>query len=180
MIKKFQLLYVSALCCVILGGCDELDKLTQFNMNYETTYTVPSTAGIDLPLNLSTPDIATDSESKYENNNTSKDLVEEIFLKGLDLTITSPDDGDFNFLKSVTIYINAEGLSEEKIAWKEDIPNDNSINLSLETTDNDLKEFIKKDEFSLRVHTVTDEAIESDHDIKVESVFEVNAKVLGV
>jgi len=163
-----------------LVGCDELDKLTQFNLTYNTSYTVPSSTGIDLPLNLFTPDVSTNSESKFENNNTAKNLVEEIMLKELHLTLTSPSGGDFNFLKSVTIYIDAEGVDEQRIAWKENIPNDDLTQLSLETSGADLKAFIKKDEFNLRVNTVTDEVIESDHEIDVETVFRVNAKVLGV
>jgi len=51
--------------------------------------------------------------------------------------------------------------------------------LELETSGEDIKEFIKKDEFKLRVNTVTDEALASDHHIDIYSIFHVDAEILG-
>jgi len=51
--------------------------------------------------------------------------------------------------------------------------------LFLDLADVDLKEFIKKDKFVLRLNTVTDELINSDQYIDVYSVFFVDAKILG-
>ncbi|HFX18281.1 MAG TPA: hypothetical protein ENK64_04010 [Flavobacteriales bacterium] len=163
----------------LVSACEKLDKLTQFNMEYNETITIPASAGIDLPFNIITPDVDTNSESTFEINDTRKDLIEKINLKTLDLTITSPPDADFSFLKSIKIYISAEGLPEVKIAWKDDIPaNANKINL--EVTDRDLKDYIKADKFKLRVETVTNELISQDHEIKVHAVFFVDAKILGI
>jgi len=49
----------------------------------------------------------------------------------------------------------------------------------LETTGTDLKEYIKADEFKLRVNTITDEVIATDHQIDINSVFFVDVKILG-
>ena len=163
----------------LLTGCKKIDKLTQFEMDYTATIVIPSSTVINLPFNLLTPDIESDSESEFAVNNTHKDKVEEIILKSLNLSISSPSHADFSFLESINIYIVAEGLSEEIISWKTDIPEDIGSMLSLETADTDLKEYIKKDEFSLRLNTVTDELITSDYQIKLEAIFFVDAKILG-
>jgi hypothetical protein len=97
----------------------------------------------------------------------------------LDLTITSPSNADFSFLKSINVYISAEGLNEVKIAWKENVPSDVTL-LSLDVTGVDLKEYIKADKFSLRLNTETDELLASDHHIDVHSAFFVDAKILGI
>ncbi len=97
----------------------------------------------------------------------------------MDMTIQSPSNGKFGFLKSVEIYISAQGLPEEKIAWKNNIPSDIGNYLELETSGADLKEYIKKDKYTLRLSTVTDEILTSDHQINVHSIFTVDAKVLG-
>lgn len=168
--------------CIILTtfGCKKLDKLTQFDMEFNETFVIPSSTGINLPINILTPDISTNSESAFAVNDTRKDLVEEIKLTTLTLTLTSPTNADFSFLKSISVYISAEGLTETKIAWKDNIPNDVGGVLVLELTGVDLKEFIKKDNFALRMNTVTDELLTSDHSIDLHSVFFVDAKILGI
>ncbi|MCF8254667.1 MAG: hypothetical protein K9I36_08920 [Bacteroidia bacterium] len=160
-------------------ACKKVDKLTKFNLNYEENVTIPSSTGINLPFNILSPDITTNSESSFSVNNTRKDLIESIKLTKLDLEIISPSNGNFNFLKSVDIYISADGLAETKIAYKENIPNNVGSKLSLDLTDTDLKEYIKKDKFSLKLVSVTDEFIATDYKIKISTSFFVDAKILG-
>ena len=163
----------------VLWSCKKVDEFTQFDMEYNQSVVIPASTGIQLPFNIFTPDIESNSTSTFAVNDTRKDLVEEIQLKQLGLTLTSPSDGDLGFLKSIEVFLSAEGLSEIRVAWDEDIPSDVGKNLELQTTDTDLKEYIKKDEFTIRLNTVTDEALTSDHHIDVRSVFFVDAKILG-
>jgi len=164
---------------VLLSGCKKIDALTKFNMEFNETVVVPASTGINLPFNVLAPDVETNSESTFAINDTRKDLIEEIKLTALDLTLTSPATEDFGFLKSISVFLSAEGLSEIKVAWKEVVPDNAGKTLILDITDSDLKEYIKKDKFSLRLNTVTDEFLTSDYHIKVHSVFFVDAKVLG-
>jgi len=124
--------------------------------------------------------MTTESESTFESNDTRKDLIESIKLKTIKLTIDTPQDGDFNFLKEIHVYINAEDLEEVEIANAFDLEDTNSKTITLEVTDQELKEFIKKDTFSLRVKTVTDETISETHDITIDTKFRVDAEILGV
>lgn len=163
---------------ISIFGCNVIDKLTQFDMEFNETAVIPSSTGINLPFNILTPDIETNSESTFAVNDTRKDLIEEIILKTLDLKITSPSNADFSFLKSINLYISAVGLNEVKIAWKDNIPSDATI-LNLDVTGVDLKEYIKADKFSLRLNTETDELLASDYHIDIHSVFFVDAKILG-
>ena len=148
-------------------------------MDYDTQVTIPSTTGINLPFDVLTPDTETNSESTFESNDTRKDLVEEIKLTKLQLEVTTPSDADFSFLESIEVYISAEGLDEILIASKVEVPESVSV-LDLEVMNTDLKEYIKKDNYSLRLNTVTDEAISQDHEIDVKSTFFVDAKILGL
>jgi len=176
---KIRIILISFLIASIYS-CKTLDKLTQFNMDYDQSIVIPSSTGVDLPFNIQTPDVESNSESTFAVNDTRKDLIEKIQLTDLTLTLTSPAGADFGFLKSISVFISAEGLSETKIAWKEDIPDNPGTVLTLETTGVDLKEYIKKDKFSLRLNTVTDELITSDHHIDMHSVFFVDAQILGL
>lgn len=165
---------------IIIAACDKVDELTKFNVEYISSVTIPSSTVIDLPLEVFTPDMETNSDSEFEVNDTRKDLIEEIKLTELVLKITSPDNADFSFLESLDVYIFAEGLDEMKIASKEVIDTNAGDTLDLDVLDIDLKEYIKKDKFNLRINTVTDEAITSEHTIDVKSTFFVDAKILGI
>ena len=165
---------------VAIMACDSLDELTQFKINYDQEVVIQSSAVVDLPFNVFTPEINSNSESTFENNDTHKDLIEHIELRSMTLEISTPTDGNFNFLNSIQIYISAENEEEVRIAWKDDIPANSSKVIHLDTSSDDLKAFIKKDAFKLRLETVTDELITSDHHIDVRSEFFVDAKILGL
>ena len=176
--KKSQLTYFIAF--VLLLNCSVVDELTKFDLDYQTNYSVQSSTLINTPFDFQTPDITTESESTFENNDTRKDLIESIKLKTIKLTIETPEDGDFNFLKEIHIYINAEDIEEVEIANAFNLEDNNATTLTLEVTDEELKEFIKKDRFNLRVKTVTDETINETHEITIDTKFRVDAEILGV
>lgn len=164
-------------CC--LFSCQKLENLTtKFKMAFNTTVTVPSSLGVNLPIDLFTPPITTDSEAQFESNNTRKDLVQEIFLETMSISVTSPADKELNFLKSLHIYINAEDLPELLLAFHENVPSNAGASLSLQTTGDDFKEYITKETYTLRVKAVTDELISQDIDLGVRSGFLVHARLL--
>ena len=175
--KKLTLIGIGV---AIFMACNDLEKLTEFNMSYHSSVTIQKSTGLDLPITVFTPDVETNSESEFAVNDTRKDMVEDITLTGLDMTITSPTSQTFGFLKSIEVFIEADGLPEVQVAYQEEIPEEVGNVLSLETTGQNLKEYIIKDKFNLRVKTVTDEILSHDTDIKIDSRFFVNAKVLGL
>ncbi len=163
-----------------LSQCDQLDNLTKFDVDYNTSITIESTFGTDVPFDVATPEVTTNSESEFEMNDTRTNLIEEITLKQLTMQITSPSDGNFDFLNDIEVYMSADGLDEIKVAWKNNIPETIGNVLELETSDADLQEYIKKDAFQLRVKTTTDKLLSQDQDIDIQSVFHVDAKILGI
>lgn len=174
-----QVLFALAAIAVFgLSSCD-FDEFTQFDMEFNSSITVPASSGINLPFDLFTPEITTNSESTFGSNNTSADLIESIKLTAMNLDITAPGDRDFDFLNSIKIYIDADGLSELMIASLTDIPADVD-NIELEVNDNDLKDYLTKDKFKLRVETVTDEFLNNDVNIDVKSTYRVDASILGL
>ncbi|MGB2761090.1 hypothetical protein [Maribacter stanieri] len=173
--------YISFICLLVLfTACDKIDELTKFDMEYSQRATIPSSTGINLPFDVFTPEMETNSESTFAVNDTRKDLIEEIKLTDLELVMISPEEADFSFLNSIEVYISADGLEEILIANLDEVPEDAGNVITLDTSDTDLKEYIKKDEFSLRLNTVTDELMSTDHELEVNSTFFVDAKILGL
>ena len=85
----------------LLNSCKKVDQFTQFNMDFNNEIIIPSTIGINLPINILTPEMETNSESTFELNDTRKDLIEEIRLTSLTISLQSPNGADFSFLESI-------------------------------------------------------------------------------
>ncbi len=178
--KKFRtsVFMLTALFGLILLACEKLDDLTKFQMDYTTEMSIASTSVLNSPIEFFSPDIETNAESQFAINDTRKDLIEELTLTQLTLTLKSPSNSDFSFLKSVEIFIEADGLKEIRVAYITDIPSDSKF-LELITESTDLQEYIKKDEFQLKAKIITDEFTSQNHVIDIYSLFDVDAKVLG-
>lgn len=175
-----KLIFASSLFAILfLTQCKKLDKLTQFNLDYKSNASVPPNTVINLPLDLFTPDMTTNYEEQMKNNDTRSDLVEEIKITGIDMVVINPQGGNFDFLKSINVYISAEGLPEKEVAWKTSVP-DGLTRLQLDYTGDNLKDYVAKNTIKFRVKTVTDKSVTQTIDIEVNSHFRVNAKVLGV
>ncbi|MFT4756201.1 MAG: hypothetical protein ACI91R_000846 [Vicingaceae bacterium] len=159
-------------------GCKELEKLTQFTMSFNSKITIPSTSIVDLPVSVRTPAIPTNSEALFSQNETNAASIDEIQLQSMTLTIDNPANSTFNFFKSVEVFMDADGLSEVSLGSKTDVV-DGLISLDLTTTGANIKEYILRNEFTIRVQTTTDETINSDHEININTVFFVDAKILG-
>ncbi|RLD53309.1 MAG: hypothetical protein DRI94_00240 [Bacteroidetes bacterium] len=150
-------------------------KLLTFDISDSTTTTVDANIlPFQLPVELPTPDVTTNSENEFAQNDTKVELVKEIILKKLELTITSPSDKTFSFLKSIEIYISADGEDEMKLAWNDDVQS-NAKNIELETTNSALDKYVKKDKYKLRTKVVTKETLTQSVDIKIDFTFQVTA-----
>jgi hypothetical protein len=169
-------LLVTSLLC----GCNKLHKLTQFNMDYDSDIVFNAGLPINLPVNISTPDMATNSEQEFAVNDTRKDMIESIKLTQLKLNITSPSGKTFSFLKEVHLFISAPNLPEIEIANKLAIDDGVGSELLLTVFDLELQDYIKADKFVLKVNTTTDQILTSDVHVHVYSNFFVDAKILGL
>ncbi|MCB0732942.1 MAG: hypothetical protein H6608_06350 [Flavobacteriales bacterium] len=175
-----QLIFSTILLATLFtSACKKLNKIVQFNLDYKTQVTIPSTTGIDLPFNVLTPDIETNAQSSFEANDTRKDLINSIELSKLTLTVKSPQGEDFSFLKSAKVFIDADGLDEKEVAVIDPVPSNAGSVIELVPTGADLAPYIKADQFTLKVRTITDEALTRDHTIEVFSRFHVEGRLIG-
>jgi hypothetical protein len=178
--SKIVVLLLTGLIAISCKKSDDiLESLTHFS--YEPTYVVkvPATPIASLPVDFLTPEISTQSDVEYSANNTRADLVKHIELSQLDLTVVSPGDGTLSFLKSITIYAKADGLSEVKVAFKDQVPDAVGGTLLLDVTGVDLTEYFKKDKYQLRISVVTDEVVKEDYEINAHAKFDFEANALN-
>ena len=153
-------------------------KLFTFEVSDSTTTTVDvNFLPFKIPKEIPTLPITTNSEKEFAQNNTKVELVKEIILKQLDLTITSPNDKTFSFLKSIEVYISADGEEETKLAWNNSVQSD-AKSIELETTDSALDRYVKKNKYNLRTKVTTKETLFNSVDIKIDFTFRVTADLL--
>lgn len=172
------------LIALIVIGCRKddgvIDRLTHFNFETDYVVKVPASPVVtSVPVDIITPEIATHSDIAFSANKTRADLVEQIKLTQLDLSVKTPEGGTLTFLKSVDIYARAEGLPEVRVAYKDQVPADVGATLSLDVTDADLTEYFKKTTYQLRISVTADEVIMEDYGVNAHGKFFVDAKVLG-
>lgn len=178
MLQKSYLLLIATFF-ISLSSCEKLKDLTTFSINNTSSITIPASPLVtSSPISITTPGVESNTEQAFSNNNTKANLVEEAILESLTLEITSPSDQKFDFLNEIEIYIKAEGLNEVLLASRMDIPESIGSSLELETTGENLKEYIKKENFSIKTKVLTDKVLNNDVDIDVKMEFKIRAKVL--
>lgn len=168
-----RLVYPALLLFLI--GFSSCKKLISFKMEYDDTATIPANALINIPFDIVTQQQTTNSQQTFENNGTASDLISRVELTNLDLSILTPASEDFNFLKSVEIFLSAPELSEIRVAYNTNVPNNGLRELPLTCEDHDLKEYLKKSSYSIRVKAETDEAITQNVEVNIHSKFTVDA-----
>ncbi len=168
---------ITLLGCVTLS-CkktkEEVDKLTEFDIDYTTNLTVPSqTLAINVPVDFSTPDISTNSLSKFSENNTTKDLVSEIKLSKFKISVAT---GNLDFLKSLNIYIKSSS-GETLIGSKTNIPT-GIMEANLDLLDVNIKNFIVEPTMKFRVTVVIDASTVNGQNLKMDQTVRVKATLI--
>jgi hypothetical protein len=177
--KKIAALCLTAFLGIGIFSCkktkEKINSLTEFDMSYSTTFTLPATGVIvNTPVDFTTPDVETNSESIFASQKTLADKVTEINLKKLSV---STDTGNFDYLKSITIFIQAPNQPEAQIATRANVPT-GVTSFDLDLSDVNIKNYISGKTFKLRINAVADGAVTSDQQIKLDETMRVKASLL--
>lgn len=175
--NKMQRVIIAVLVLAASFSCEEVDKLLTFSVNNEVTIQIPASTVIDLPVGIPTPDVTTNSDQTFQNNNTRASLVKDVKLQEMKLTITAPTGKTFSFLKSIHIYISTGQNDELLLASLEDVPA-NVNNITLKPTGEKLDLYVKASSYKLRTSIITDETLTQNVDVKANLRFKVTAAPL--
>ncbi|MGG7033671.1 MAG: hypothetical protein ACI7YS_00570 [Flavobacterium sp.] len=145
---KTKILSLIALASVAFTSCEALDELLNFSLEQTFSILVPAATTEDEDI-IIVETIETNAAQKFEEYKTTADLIKEIKLDQLTLTITDADK-TFDFLKSVNVYIASSETSDDKILLvsKSDI-NSTDTTLDLTTSKEGLAKYVKGDQFTL-------------------------------
>lgn len=171
---KTKTIVITSLILLLTIACSEVDKLLTFTISEETSFKIGMGTSLNTPFEVPTPDVTTNSSAEFKNNNTRADLVKNVKLKELKLTITDPVDKTFSFVKSVHMYISTNSSDEIELAYQDNISStSNTINLTC--TSQKLDNYIKASSFKIRTSVTTKETLSKEVTVKANMNFEVTA-----
>jgi hypothetical protein len=173
-ILKTKKIAAITILCLLIVSCSVINSLLTFTVSNQTSFTVASDFPLNSPNEIFTPDVTTNSSSDFENNNTKANLVKDVKLDELRLTITDPTDKTFSFLKSIHIFISTNDNDEIELAYLDNI-NSTLNNINLICTSEKLDKYIKASSYKLRVKATTNETLTKDITIRTDMKFKVTA-----
>ena len=173
---KIKSLIVAFLPIVVFASCIKFSDIGTFTIADQTTIQVGTTTLINAPFEVPTPDITTNSSQEFENNNTNADLVKDIKLEDLKLSITNPSGKSFSFLKSVHLYISTAETDEIELAYIDDVPVA-ATTIFLITSQEKLDSYIKAPSYKIRSRIETRETVTQTIDMQVDFKFKVTASL---
>jgi hypothetical protein len=176
--KNLLRYYLCLWILIAYTSCAKLDQLFTFTITNESSVTIPATGPVSVPFGISSPDIATNSSSSeaFASNHTDADHVKNIYLKTMELTITSPPNQTFDFLKSVHIYISTNSSNEIELAYLDSIPL-GVDSIALIPTQSSLDQYVKAPSYNLRAEAVLRQGTTQDVNVDINSTFKVTANL---
>ena len=176
--KKFYLL---ALPLLLLGagGCKKIVSLLSFQVNDSSTFTIPGTTFVPgATLSLPGVTVLSTSQSTFKNNNTSADYVQDVTLDRLTLTVTNPSTQNFDFLKSISIYISTDAAGTNKVllASLSPVPT-GQTSISLNPGSAKLDQYLKGSSYTLTTTAELAQTLRQNTDVRADSRFNVHANL---
>lgn len=174
-----NIVFPLTLGCFVLGfnACqktkDQVNEATEFSIDYTASLPIPSSSvSVNAPVVFTTPDIPTNSSTKFASEKTSKDLISEIKFTRFNF---STNTGNLDFLKSISISIQGSGLPDLAVASKTNIPA-GQTSVAADLGDVNIKDYIFKDNIRFRVSVTAQSAPSADQELKLEQTVKVKGK----
>ncbi|MBX0291626.1 hypothetical protein K3G63_14340 [Hymenobacter sp. HSC-4F20] len=175
--KKILFLAPVLLLLAVLSSCDKLDKLLTFYIEDSQSVKIASAFPIGQFVPLTPIAVTTRSDEKFKNENTSANLVKDVKLDRLTLTITDPSSENFDFLQSINIYISTDQNDRILLASADNVPTGVST-LQLTPTSQKLDKYVKAGSYTLSTEAKIRKPISKDITIRTDSRFKVTADPL--
>lgn len=161
---------------LLFSGCDKLDRLLTFEISSSEEIKIPASGLINTPL-ISPVPVTVNSQQSFENNNTRADLVKDVRLVKLTLKIVDPATENFDFLKSIQIYIGSSTDDKVLLASLDQVPTGVST-IELVSGNSKLDKYIKASSYTLYTEVSLRSNVARELTVQADSRFEVTADPL--
>lgn len=175
---KKSLLFAPLLLLLLATlSCKKVDQLLTFYIDDAENIQIASSFPLGQLVPLTPVTVPTKSAETFKNNKTQADLVKDVSLNKLTLTITDPNSQNFDFLKRIEIYISAKDQPEIKLASLDQVPT-GVKSITLVSSGAKLDNYIKADTYTLTTKAEIQKPISQDITVRADSRFKVTADPL--
>ena len=171
------LLLAAGLLALFTVGCKTIDKLLTFYIDDTENIKIAANFPVGVVVPLSPVSVPTQSKQTFQNNNTKADLVKNVSLDRLTLTIADPNSANFDFLRSIDIYISTTANDQILLASLDQVPQGVQA-ITLKPTGARLDSYIKADSYTLTTKATIAKPLTRDITIRSDSRFKVTADPL--
>jgi hypothetical protein len=164
---------------MLLGfmSCKKINDLLTFEISNSQNIKVPaSSIFVTTPVVLPVP-VAVNANETFKNNNTSADLVKDVSLSKLTLTITDPQAENFDFLSKIKISIGTDQNDIVPLAYLDAVPKGVS-SIELTPSGTKLDKYIKASSYTLYTEATVNRSIAREITVRADSRFKVTADPL--
>lgn len=175
--KKATLFVLVLLMVAGISSCektkDTINEATEFNIDYSTNLSIPSTSvSVSVPADFTTPEVSTQSVSKFASEKTTQDLIDEIKLTRFNISNPS---GNLDFLDSVSIYIKTGSVGDILVATKSRIPK-GTTQVAADLKNVNIKSHISKEKIQFRVSVKITTGLSSNQQLKMDQTVRVKGR----
>lgn len=179
--KKFFNLSAVTLIIVFSISCKKnVDKLTEFDIDYSTSLTIPSASiTVTTPttsVEFTTPNVPTQQSTKFSAEKTAQSLIDEIKMTKFNVSAQGVG-ANLDFLKSLTIYVKAANVGEQIIATKTNIPT-GATSVAMDLQDVNIKSFIFQENIQFRVLAIFAASASTNQTLKMDETVHVKATLI--
>ena len=171
-----QIRILLPLLLLLFVSCEKINDLLTFEITSSDTIKIPASGLIDAPLIAPVP-VPVNSQQSFQNNNTKADLVRDVRLVKLTLTIVDPAAENFDFLDNIKIYIGTSGEDKVLLASLDKIPAGVSI-IELVSGNAQLDNYIKASSYTLYTEVGLRSNVAHELTVQADSRFKVTADPL--
>jgi hypothetical protein len=157
-------------------SCNKIGQLLTFEISNSQNIKIPASGLVDVPFVSPVPVTMSNQES-FKNNNTAANLVKDVRLSKLTLTISDPATENFDFLKAIKIYIGTDDPDKVLLASLDTIPTGAST-IELISSNAQLDKYIKAASYTLYTEVSLRSNVARELTIRADSKFRVTADPL--
>ena len=173
-----KILFVLPLLALVLAvGCKKIDKLLTFYIEDSQNIRIASNFPLGTLVPLTPISVPTKSEERFSNEGTRADLVKNVSLNRLSLTITDPGSENFDFLRRIEIYISTDQNDQVLLASLAQVPAGRT-SIELTPTNAVLDKYLKASSYTLTTKAEIARPISRDITVRSDSRFKVTADPL--
>lgn len=174
---KKILFYIPLLFLLVAVGCEKIDKLLTFYIEDSQNIKVSGGFPLGQLVPLTPLTVPTRSDEKFSNEGTRADLVKNVSLNRLTLTITDPSSENFDFLRRIEIYISTDSNDQILLASLPQVPQGVKT-ITLNPSNAVLDKYIKAKSYTLTTKAEIGKPISSDITLRCDTRFKVTADPL--